>query len=62
MNVKDLKDEYLGRYIKVNDSFYTYTGILVRECNAGNSKYVFVSVSDYWVRGFFDSDVIEFVE
>ena len=62
MNVKDLKDEYLGRYIKVNDSFYTYIGILVRECNAGNSKYVFVSVSDYWVHRFFDSDVIEFVE
>ena len=62
MNVKDLKDEYLGRYIKVTDSFYNYTGILVREGNAGNSKYVFVSVSDYWVRCFFDFDVIEFVE
>ena len=62
MNVKDLKDEYLGRYIKVTDTFFTYTGILVREGNADNSKYVFVSVSDYWVRSFFDSDVIEFVE
>ena len=30
MNVKDLKDEYLGRYIKVTDTFYTYIGILVR--------------------------------
>ena len=30
MNVKDLKDEYLGRYIKVTDPFYNYTGILVR--------------------------------
>ena len=62
MNVKDLEDEYLGRYIKVNDSFYTYIGILVKRCNAGNSDYAFVSVSDYWVHRFFDSDVIEFVE
>ena len=62
MNVKDLKDEYLGRYIKVKDSYYTYTGILVKEGNAGNPYYAFVSVNDYWVRGFFDSDVIEFVE
>ena len=62
MKVKDLKDEYLGRYIKVTDTFYTYTGILVREGNAGNPDYAFVSVNDYWVRGFFDSDVIEFVE
>ena len=62
MNVKDLKDEYLGRYIKVTDSFYTYIGILVKEGNAGNLNYAFVSVLDYWVRGFFDSDVIEFVE
>ena len=56
MNVKDLKDEYLGRYIKVTDSFYTYIGILVRAGNAGNSDYAFVSVNDYWVRGFFDLD------
>ena len=62
MNVKDLKDEYLGRYIKLTDSLYTYIGILVMAVNAGNSDYAFVSVSDYWVRGFFDSDVIEFVE
>ena len=62
MNVKDLKDEYLGRYIKVTDAFYTYIGILVREGNAGNPEYKFISVSDYWVLGFFDSDVIEFVE
>ena len=62
MNVKDLKDEYLGRYIKVTDSFYTYIGILVREGNADNPDYAFVSVNDYWVRGFFDFDVIEFVE
>ena len=62
MNVKDLKDEYLGRYIKITDTFYTYIGILVRRGRAGNPDYAFVSVSDYWVRGFFDSDVIEFVE
>ncbi len=59
MNVKDLKDEYVGRYIKVTDPLYTYIGILVRRCNP---DYAFVSVNDYWVRGFFDSDVIEFVE
>lgn len=59
MNVKDLKDEYVGRYIKVTDPLYTYIGILVRR---GNPDYAFVSVNDYWVRGFFDSDVIEFVE
>ena len=62
MNVKDLKDEYLGRYIKVTDTFYTYIGILVKEGNAGNPGYAFVSVSDYWVRRFFNNDVIEFVE
>ena len=62
MNVKDLKDEYLGRYIKVTDTFYTYNGILVRDVNAGNPGYAFVSVSDYWVRHFFNNDVIEFVE
>ena len=65
MNVKDLKDGYLGRYIKVTDTFYTYIGILVRwghADNADNPDYAFVSVSDYWVRGFFDFDVIEFVE
>ena len=62
MNVKDLKDEYLGRYIKVTDTFYTYICILVREGHADNPDYAFVSVSDYWVRGFFDFDVIEFVE
>lgn len=62
MNVKDLKDEYLGRYIKVTDSLYTCIGILVRDGNADNPGYAFVSVSDYWVRRFFDSDVIEFVE
>ena len=62
MNVKDLKDEYLGRHIKVTDSFYTYIGILVRAGNAGNSDYAFVSVNDYWVRHFFNNDVIEFVE
>lgn len=62
MNVKDLKDEYLGRYIKVTDTFYTYIGILVRGGHADNPDYAFVSVNDYWVRGFFDSDVIEFVE
>ena len=62
MNVKDLKDEYLGRYIKVTDTFYTSIGILVRGGHADNSDYAFVSVSDYWVCPFFDSDVIEFVE
>lgn len=62
MNVKDLKDEYLGRYIKVTDSFYTYIGILVKRSKLGRVNYEFVSVSDYWVRSFFDSDVIEFVE
>ena len=62
MNVKDLKDEYVGRYIKVTDPLYTYIGILFRDGNAGNSDYAFVSVSDYWVHRFFDSDVIEFVE
>ena len=62
MNVKDLKDEYLGRYIKVTDTFYTYIGILSGQDYEGKYTYVFVSVSDYWVRCFFDSDVIEFVE
>ena len=62
MYVKDLKDEYLGRYIKVTDTFYTYIGILVRVGHADNPNYAFVSVSDYWVRHFFDNDVIEFVE
>lgn len=62
MNVKDLKDEYLGRYIKVNDPFYTYTSILVKRVNLGEPQYEFVSVSDYWVRHFFNNDVIEFVE
>ena len=62
MNVKDLKDEYLGRYIKVTDTFYNYIGILSKHNYEGEHTYVFVSVSDYWVRGFFDFDVIEFVE
>ena len=62
MNVKDLKDEYLGRCIKVTDPLYTYIGILVKEDNADNPDYAFVSVNDYWVRGFFDFDVIEFVK
>lgn len=62
MNVKDLKDEYLSRYIKVTDTFHTYTGILVKEGNADNPEYKFITVNDYWVRSFFDSDVIEFVE
>lgn len=63
MNVKDLKDEYLGRYIKVTDSYYAYTGILVKKDYEGKQHtYGFVSASDYWVRNFFDSDVIEFVE
>ena len=62
MNVKDLKDEYLGRYIKVADISHTYIGILVRDGNAGNPGYAFVSVSDYWVCRFFNNDVIEFVE
>ena len=47
MNVEDLKDEYVGRYIKVTDSFYTYIGILVRDGNADNPGYAFVSVNDY---------------
>ena len=59
MNVKDLKDEYLGRHITVSYFSHTYPGILVRDVNPG---YAFVSVSDYWVRRFFNNDVIEFVE
>ena len=63
MNVKDLKDEYLGRCITVNDPYYAYTGILVKRDYEGKQHtYGFVSVSDYWVRCFFDFDVIEFVE
>ena len=62
MNVKDLKDEYLGRYITVTDMAYSYVAILVKRSDLGRVRYEFVSVSDYWVRGFFDSDVIEFVE
>ena len=62
MNVKDLKDGYLGRYIKVTDTFYTYSGILVRRGHAATPDYAFVSVSDYWLRSFFNNDVIEFVE
>lgn len=62
MNVKDLKDEYLGRYITVTDMQYSYVAILVKRGYEGNVKYAFISVSDYWVRSFFDSDVIEFVD
>ena len=62
MNVKDLKDEYLGRYVKVTDISHTYIGILVRGGHADNPDYEFVSVNDYWVRHFFNNDVIEFVE
>ena len=62
MNVKDLKDEYLGRYITVTDTRYSYVAILVRDGNEDNPDYVFVSVDDYRVRNFLDSDVIEFVE
>lgn len=62
MNVKDLKDEYLGRYIIVKDTYYKYLGILVKHAVSGKKSYRFVSLSDYWVRSFCDFDVIEFVE
>ena len=62
MNVKDLKDEYLGRYITVTDTRHSYVAILVRVGHADNPDYAFVSVNNYWVRQFFDNDVIEFVE
>lgn len=60
LNIADLKP---GMVVSVRDTLWSYPRCLVVTSRSPNPKLRFVSLDgDYWVRPFFDDDVVEVVE